>query len=131
MTHASRWNCVSGMWSRSWLAVLVPVLGLGAPLAALADQGDITYSNQNWFDQIQYYSPLGQSFTAQAGALHGLVGLQAFLDERLVALDRLHVPLERAQHECVRGLASALGELVDPRFERARNLQACGRGRHR
>ncbi|MGE5167617.1 MAG: hypothetical protein ACM3KT_03245, partial [Deltaproteobacteria bacterium] len=70
MMRAWKLNGVGGASRGAWLAVLALLLGAGAPLAALADQGDITYSNQNWFDQIQYYSPLGQSFTAQAGALH-------------------------------------------------------------
>jgi len=70
MMRAWKLNGVGGALPGAWLAVLALLLGVGAPLAALADQGDITYSNQNWFDQIQYYSPLGQSFTAQAGALH-------------------------------------------------------------
>ncbi|HXD84536.1 MAG TPA: hypothetical protein VN599_08905 [Rudaea sp.] len=70
MMHASKFNGVGGVLPGVWRAVLGLLLGVGAPLAALADQGDINYSSENWFDQIQYYSPIGQSFTAQAGALH-------------------------------------------------------------
>ena len=70
MMHASKFNGVGGVLPGVWRAVLGLLLGVGAPLAALADQGDITYSSENFFVQIQYYSPVGQSFTAQAGALH-------------------------------------------------------------
>lgn len=70
MMHALRLNGVGGALHGVWRAVFALLLGMGVPLAALADQGDINYSSENWFDQVQYYSPIGQSFTAQAGALH-------------------------------------------------------------
>lgn len=70
MMHALRLNGVGGALHGVWWAVFALLLGMGVPLAALADQGDVNYSSENWFDQIQYYSPIGQSFTAQAGALH-------------------------------------------------------------
>ena len=70
MMRASRLNSMDGALPSVWRVVFGLLLGVGAPLAALADQGDITYTSQNFFVQIQYYSPVGQSFTAQAGALH-------------------------------------------------------------
>lgn len=70
MMHSSKLNGVSGVLTGVWRAGLGLLLGIAVPLAALGDQGDISYTSQNNFEQIQYFSPVGQSFTAQAGVLH-------------------------------------------------------------